>query len=410
MSLRIPGCPWRRSVLWVAIFLPVLLFGQQRKALENERKRLMEEIRQTNSLLDETKKNKEATLQRYLTLQQQIKKRKALIRTIQREIAFSNANIQRSSEVVEALTDDVARLKEEYGQLLRSAYRQKLNQSDLLFLFSASSFNEAFRRWQYLKQYDAYRQKQARLILETQEMLSAKIAELEEKKRKNQEALESLEYQTALMEEEVLQKDQLLQHLKADETRLAADLDAKERAHEKLNTAIEKVIRAEMAERLRLERQNKAFPNTDRTRPSTTHLDNAFYNNKGKLPWPVKNGVITARFGRQPHPTIKNVEVTNNGIDIQTDKNATVRAVFQGEVVGIQFIPGYDYMIIIKHGNYYTVYSNVREVFVKKGENVKIRTPIGKVSTKVKTNTSEVHFEIWKEKTKLNPSDWIQRG
>ena len=397
------------ALLLILFLFPTLIFSQQRKELEAKRKRLISDIRLTTNLLNETKKNQEATLERYITLQQQIKKRKQLIRTLQKEIAFSNANIERSSGVVESLTSDVERLKEEYGQLLRSAYRQKLNQSDLLFLFSAGSFNEAYRRWQYLKQYDNYRQKQARLISETQEMLHKKIVKLEKEKEELQQKLESVERQTFLMEYEVLEKDKLLQNLKSDEVRLAANLERKEKAHSDLNNAIEKIIREEMTKKRRKERTASGFPNTERETTPSQNLTDAFYRNKGKLPWPVKNGVITGKFGRQPHPTIKTIEITNNGIDIQTDKNSDVRSVFGGQVAAVQFIPGYDYMIMIKHGNYYTVYSNLKEVFVKSGEEVKMRTPIGKVSTNPKTNTSEVHFEIWKEKARLNPSGWVSK-
>jgi septal ring factor EnvC (AmiA/AmiB activator) len=134
-----------------------------------------------------------------------------------------------------------------------------------------------------------------------------------------------------------------------------------------------------------------------------------FQGNRGKLPWPVKNGIITGHFGRQPHPTIPNIEIVNNGIDIQTDQGAPVRSVFEGTVVGTQYVPGFDYMVILQHGDYYTVYSNLAELSVKKGDKVAIRQNIGKVSTDSKTNTSEVHFEIWKEKTRLNPQEWVGR-
>jgi septal ring factor EnvC (AmiA/AmiB activator) len=398
-----------KYLFFLFLFLPLSLFSQQRKELLEQQKRLRNDIRLTSNLLKETQKNREATLERFLALQRQIKARKQLINSIQREIQILTSNIERSSEVVESLTSDVMRLKEEYGALLRSAYRQKLNQSDLLFLFSAGSFNEAYRRWQYLKQYDAYRQKQARLILDTQNMLHSKITTLDSTKVKLLQKLDNVKRQAYLMESEISQKDELLQSLENDEARLAANLEAKEQENSRLSDAIERIIRTEMAQRRKSERNNTNFPNVDRDAVPVENLGNAFYKNKGKLPWPVKNGVVTGKFGRQTHPTIKSIEISNNGIDIQTDKNADVRAVFGGEVAGVQFIPGFDYMVIVKHGNYYTVYSNLKEVFVKNGENVKIRTSIGKVSTDSKTNASEVHFEIWKEKNRLNPSDWIAR-
>jgi murein hydrolase activator len=176
-----------------------------------------------------------------------------------------------------------------------------------------------------------------------------------------------------------------------------------------LNAAIENIIREEMERAKREERS--AIASRKNVKPSATPesaiSSKEFQNNRGKLPWPVSNGVITGHFGRQPHPTIQSVEIVNNGIDIRTEVGAPVRAVFEGTVVGTQFIPGYDYMVILKHGEYYTVYSNLEEVSVKKGDEVSIRQSIGKVSTDRKSNTSEVHFEIWKEKTRLNPQDWV---
>jgi murein DD-endopeptidase MepM/ murein hydrolase activator NlpD len=133
----------------------------------------------------------------------------------------------------------------------------------------------------------------------------------------------------------------------------------------------------------------------------------AFEQNRGRLPWPVANGVVTGYYGRQPHPTLQNVVVDNNGIDIRTDVNAEVRAVFQGEVVGTQFIPGYNYMLIIKHGNFYTVYSNLEDVKVKRGDQVILKQPLGRVSKDVQTNTSSLHFEVWLEKERMNPLHWL---
>lgn len=399
------------KVSWVLILLllPSLLFCQQRKELEARRKRLINEIRVTTDQLNETKKTQEVTLDRYLTLKRQIQNRRQLIQTLQKEIQVSTARIERSTEVIESLTEDVKRLKEEYGQLLRSAYRQKLNQTDLLFIFSASSFNEAYRRWQYLKQYDNYRQKQARLISDTQASLSSKINQLEASKEEKQNLLESEERQTWLLEREMNAKNKMLENLKEDEVRLASDLESKEKAHGELNNIIERMIRREMAKRRKEERTATTAPKKERELPRAENLSNAFYDNQGKLPWPVKSGVISGKFGKQPHPTLKNVQVNNNGIDIQTDRNAVVRAVFGGIVAGVADLPGNNKVIMIRHGNYFTVYSNLEETLVKENQIVKIRDQIGKVGVNSRTRTSELHFEIWKNKTKLNPTGWIAK-
>ncbi|MEK7254072.1 MAG: peptidoglycan DD-metalloendopeptidase family protein, partial [Bacteroidota bacterium] len=351
-----------------------------------------------------TKQNREATFTTFVTLQKQISKRQQLIETLRAEIQYLAQNVERTTSVIESLTSDIARLKEEYANMARHAYRQKLGRSEWLFVLSARSFNEAFRRWQYLRQYDRYRQKQAHLIVETQQSLLEKLAGAERRKVEKERLLASQQRQTTLLNYEKEAKNALLQDLKGDESRLAKDLETKRVAADKLDAAIERIIREEVERARRPERSNAAAPAAT---PETESLSNEFKGNRGKLPWPVKNGVITGYFGRQKHPTIPSVEIVNNGIDIRTDQGAAVRVVFEGTVVGTQYIPGFEYMVIVQHGNYYSVYSNLEEISVKKGDPVNTRQNIGKVSTDRKTNTSEVHFEIWKEKTRLNPAEWV---
>lgn len=395
------------------VVFTVAISQQSRKDLEERRKKLLREIEQTSGLLRQIKQNKEATLSRYVTLQKQINHRQQLIETLQSEVQFLIQNMERTADVVVALSDDVERLRQEYAQMVRHAYRKRLTHSDWLFVFSAKSFNDAFRRWQYLRQYDRYRKKQAHLILETQQTLLEKIKSLEERKNEKEVLLASAQRQSQMLGLEMNAKNRLLEELKGDESRLARELESKRSAAEKLNAAIEKVIREEMERIRRDERSAAATASagsakiTPSTTPEVVALSKDFQNNRGKLPWPVTKGVVTGRFGRQSHPSLQNIEIVNNGVDIRTEQGAPVRAVFEGTVVGTQFIPGYDYMVILQHGQYYTVYSNLEEVSVKKGDKVTVRQNIGKVSTDRKTNTSEVHFEIWKEKDRLNPQDWV---
>ncbi len=391
-------------------------FAQSTRAeLEETRKQLLKEIRQTSRLLKQTKENREATYSRFVTLQRQINRRLQLIKTLQAEVLLLLDNVARTTGAVEAMTDDVSRLKSEYAIMVRHAYRQRLMQNDWLFILSASSFNDAFRRWQYLRQYDRYRQKQAKLILKTQETLLAKIASLKERKSEKERLLATENRHSEMLGLEISAKNRILEDLKGDENRLSRQLVIKEKAAAKLTAAIEKVISAEI-EKARAAERATANVNVSPSAPSvaaavesSTNLSFEFQRNRGVLPWPVNNGVVTGFFGKQQHPTIKTVQIVNNGIDIRTDQGSQVQAVFEGVVVGTQFIPGFDYMVILQHGEYYTVYSNLEEVKVRKGDRIKFRQSIGVVSTNRKTNTSEVHFEIWKEKTRLDPTKWVKR-
>lgn len=391
-----------------------LMQAQGRKSLENKRAGLIEEISATTKLLGQTTNNKAATLDRYVTLQRQIQTRRELIRTLQEELDLTHGNIDRTKEVVQSLESDIKRLQQEYAMMARSAYRQKISNSTLLFIFSADSFNQAFKRWQYLRQYDQYRKKQAKLIIETKNTLTQKMIQLEERIADKEQLLADQEDQTNLLNKELDAKASLLKTLQNDEARLKKALNEKRIAHQKLNDAIEKVIQEEVLAERKKARSAEALRNnknlTPTKTPETNILTTGFYQNKGRLPWPVTNGIVTSYFGKQPHPTLKKIEITNNGIDIRTDLNAEVRAVYDGVVVGKQFVPGYDYMVIIQHGNYYTVYSNLKEVFVKKNDKLKIRQTIGRAAVNPKSNVSEVHFEVWKEKERMNPLSWIAKN
>jgi septal ring factor EnvC (AmiA/AmiB activator) len=406
------------SFFIVALLFMPSAYCQTRKSLESKRLKLLKEIQSTAQLLNRTAKDKTATLDRYMALQQQITARQELIETLHAELEYAEESLARTSNVVFSLEDDMTRLEKEYGIMARNAFRQKMNNSNLLFIFSSVDFNEAFQRWQYLKQFNAYRKRQATLVVDTQHRLKEKMAILEERKQEKKDLLQSTEEQKMLLAEELNSKSSLLASLQDDESRLQKELTRQQDAHRALNDAIEEVIQKEvLAARKRERSREQALKNTkkaDRTvrtnpRPARTPEANVssanFISNKGNLPWPVTNGVIVKHFGKQPHPTLERVVITNNGIDIQTNPGAEVRAVFDGLVVGKQFIPGYDNMLIIKHGNYYTVYSNLKEVLVKKEDTVKTRQAIGVASQK--GNVSQVHFEVWQDKVRLNPASWI---
>lgn len=399
-------------LLGLATALP--LGAQRRKELENDRRQLIKQINTTSKLLKTTRQNKAATLDHFVALQEQIKTRSQLLLNLQEEIADLDERMTSTGFVVESLKSDIARLKQDYAVLVRHAYRMKATSNSLLFLLSAHSFNDALRRWQYLRRYEQYRLKQARLITATQKDLEDKIKLQAERKHKHQELLDKEQKQTSILESELKEKERLLEKLKKEESKLKNQLAEQQQQHEQLNLAIENVIKNEMATKRQNNRQPSALaaldgsskPNMDKL-PSDA-VGGSFPKNKGKLPWPVDSGFITRRFGKQEHPTLKGIQIENNGIDIQTENSAVVSAVFEGIVSGVQFIPGHDYMLILRHGNYYTVYSKLKEVDVKRGDVVLAKQAVGKVSTD-SFGKSEMHFEVWHEKKRLNPSAWVAR-
>ncbi len=404
------------ALVWLSFQQP-----QKKLNLEERRKKLIREISTTSRLLNQTKEDRQAALDKLYTLQQQIQNRQQLIGTLEEEIALTSERLERDYTVVEALQTDIDRLRTEYGKTIRKTVRFRSRYHPLMYIFSAESIGQAFRRWHFLRQYDRFRRQQAVMIRETSESLRHKIAGLEQQKNDKEAFLASQTEQTQLLGKEVVVKEHLVQTLKKDVRKLESDLQAKQKQHEELNRAIESIIVEEMRQRRESARGKKPEPAkssrgkssapTERTytdSPETIALSNQFAGNKGKLPWPVSSGVITRRFGRQPHPSLKNVEITNGGVDIRTEPGAEVRAVFEGTVAGVQFIPGLNNNVILQHGNYYTVYSNLNTVGVSKGQSISFKQTIGKVSINYTSNVSELHFEVWKEKTRLNPASWLK--
>ncbi|MBP9077692.1 MAG: peptidoglycan DD-metalloendopeptidase family protein [Haliscomenobacter sp.] len=395
-----PGNRWLAGLLLLVLVLPPS-WGQSRKDLEDKRKNLLRDIQQTNTQLKNTQKEEKATLHVFLTLQNQIRNRQQLVQNLEKEIGYAEESMTRTQSVLESLEEDTRQLKEEYSRMLRMAFRHKLNQTTLLFLFSAQNFNEAFRRWQYLRQYDRYRNKQARLIRETQRTLEEKTRLLAERKQEKEAMLAAMQQQQTHLKKELNEKNSLLNTLKASERKLAAELSKQQEAHQKLNYAIEAVIKQEMLAIRKKARTPEAI--ADNKRESEAPSRSLFRQKKGALPSPLQGGEIVRQFGTHQHPKYKEVKTQSNGIDIRAGQNVSVRCVFEGRVVGIQFIPGYQNTLILQHGEYYSVYSNLNEIFVKRGDSVSAGQEIGRVSRE----KPELHFELWREKNRLNPEDWL---
>jgi septal ring factor EnvC (AmiA/AmiB activator) len=368
------------------------MLAQTATELEYQRQRLIKEIEVTSSQLAQAKQNKASTLEQYIVAKKRVEKRQALIFTLEQEINYINKSIFSTELVINALEEDIERLHQEYAAMLRHAYRQKLNDSRWLFFFSAQSFNDAAQRWRYLKQYDQYRKKQERLIYQTKRTLENKVTQLQQNRLEKEKLIEENKQQQALLNQELKDKNILLSKLKSHETKLAQSLATAEKKREALDAAIERIILAETKRR------------TSETATVTIEEGSGFRAMLGKLPLPLDGGTITKTFGIHHHPSYPNVETFNNGIDIQANGNNTVRAVFNGKVLSKQFISSYQNTIILSHGNYYTVYSNLETVSVNKGEFVTAGQVIGVVSSQ----KSELHFEIWREKQRLNPSDWVK--
>jgi septal ring factor EnvC (AmiA/AmiB activator) len=425
-------------LLLVALLAPGIALAQSKKELEEKRKKIIRDIQATEKMIKKTAKSRESAYDRFLALQSQIESREALISTLTAEIDAAEEGIVRNQEVIASLGKDVSRMREEYGRTIRSAFRHKSLSNPLLFILSAESLNQAFRRWLFLRKYDQRRAEQAEAIRFTQQMLAKKTAGLEETRIEKENLLISIQGQQSTLTSELVEKNEMLQVLQKDEVRLKADLEKKQAAHEALNGAIESIIQEEVRKRVEEARSKKinAAPvktenveskptevpapatKPEKAKPAAPEIkpraeEDAqtfnFRRSKGKLPWPVESGFIARGFGKQKHPTLKNIEITNNGVDIRTEEGAAVRSVAEGKVAGVQFVPGHDYTIIIQHGDYYTVYTNLASTTLAKGDEVKARQHLGYVATNNITGASELHFEVWQQKERMNPALWIKK-
>ncbi len=419
-------------LIFLLLFLPFLAFSQSKKELEAKRQQLLKDIKSTSKMLDKTAQRHEATLDRFVVLQKQISQREELILTLEAEIMDAESAIQRNQNVIAALETDVSRAKNELGKTLRAAFRKKKTTNPLLFVLSAESLNQAFRRLIFLRKYNEGRARQAEAIAFAQKMLARKIGALQDRRLEKGQLLAEATGQQQTLGFELENKEVLLKTLETDAERLKTELKTKETAHEKLNLAIEKIIRDEVAKRLAEARKPKKEPapapaekpkkspaptaeNPVSAPPRAAPEDSGeaefdaestdFAKMRGRLPWPVADGFISKSFGKQPHPTLKGIEITNNGIDIRCEAGEQVRAVAGGRVAGVQFVPGHDNLLIVQHGDFYTVYSNLSEVWVRAGQTIDAKHALGRV----RSEDSELHFEVWRQKERLNPAGWIKK-
>jgi septal ring factor EnvC (AmiA/AmiB activator) len=390
-----------------------LAFGQRqtKKDLENKKKQLQKEIEYTNELLAETKKNKKLSLNQLVTLNKKISAREELIATINTEILVLNRQIKTNNESINNLKKDLAKLKAEYAKMIYYAYKNRDSYNRLMFIFASTDFEQAFMRLKYLQQYSNYRHKQVELIIQTEKNLNDRIHDLQVKKSDKGILLGSQEIEKKNLTVEKTEKEQVFSELQEQESKLKRDLEKKKRDAEKLQQAIQRVIEKEL-ERAQAEaaKANKPKPQRLILTPESQQLSNSFANNKGKLPWPVVKGVISERFGVHPHPLMKDVDINNNGVDIATNNGALVRAVFEGEVKAVVSMPGAGQFVLLRHGEFLTIYSNLKDIYVKVGDKVKTKENLGSILFDDEDSKTVMHFEVWKGQVKLDPEDWLYKN
>ena len=395
--------------------MPLLLLlasahGQSKKELEKKRDALDKQIRTTTALIEQARKEQRVTQEQLHLLESQIEARSALIRTMDGELRRVDQRIIEDEELIASLRDDLKNLRTDYARMLQFAYRNRSAYDRMSYLFAASSFQQAYKRSRYLNQIAEQRKRQVTLITETQTTIDARIAGLKEQREEKNRLLGQQVNEKRKLDGDRSGQQSALNSLKKEEGRLRETQRKQEKQRKDLEAAIRKAIKDAMGPKPGAAGSKPAKLELSLT-PEARELNADFEKNRGKLPWPVEKGVITSRYGKQPHPVLKGITIDNNGIDITTEKNASVRALFRGEVSSVIVLPGAGKAVIISHGAYRTVYSNLREVSVTKGQKVDTKQTLGTVLTG--DDGAVAHIEVWKITSEglvnVDPAGWIFR-
>ena len=400
------------SYCWFsALFAFLLTTGiqaQSRQSLEEQRKKALQEIEETTHFLNETEKNRSESVDKLNLLIVQEKQFNRLISGINAEIAFADRQISETTAKISRMNNEIEKMKTEYARLVFQAYKNRGQNNKLVFVLSARDFNEAYRRLKYFQQYSEYRKKQVAEIKTRQDELQVVNTQLATQKTEKEKLLAEQLRESKRLEAVKVEQNREVANLRSKERTLKNQLTAQQQKEKRLQAEIQKLVAAEIKKR-----NNNSTNISDRLTPDERLISDNFRGNKGRLPWPTERGTVTSFFGNNPHAIFSNIRINNNGIDITTVGGATVRAVFDGVVSGILTYLG-NLTVLVRHGNYITVYSNLVEVSVKYGEKLKSKQPIGKVYTEKGTNTAVLHFEIWDANKpnpeKLNPELWISKN
>ena len=398
--------------LFIILIAPAAFSQKDRTKLEQEKQKVEEEIEYTNQLLEQTQQTKKTSLNEVVILGKKISKREQLIGTINSQISLVQQQIDEAQDSIAMLENDLQNLKDEYAQMIYYSYKNRNLYDRLMFIFAADDFNQAYKRLKYFQYYNEYRRQQALLIEIKQKQLEIKTESLQKILQEKNTLISSEERQKQQLTTELDEKNKKVQSLSKKEKELQKTLKEKEAAAKKLQKAIEDIIAEEI--RLANERAARAGGVSTQTglfalTPAEKLLSDDFFNNRGALPWPVEQGIISSTFGEHPHAVLKNVKVRNNGIDVLTSTGAEARAVFSGEVTRVMNVPNNNNVVIIRHGEFLTVYSNLDKVYVKIGDKVTTKQKIGTIFTNKDDSKTELHFEVWQSKTLLNPEEWLAR-
>lgn len=387
---------------------------QKKEQLENQMKKLQQEIKLIEQAIKSTSAKKDRSLGEILSLQAKIASREKLINNYVDQIEEMDQTIGQLEDDISLKTKDVDVMKKDYAEMLRKSYGQTVLQNETAFLLSSSGFFDAMRRYHYLLKIAEYRKGQAKALSEQILALEIKKEQLVENKQKKETLVQQQTAQKDKLEQEKKEKDKAVAQLQEKEKRLRKQIDEKNKAAQKLNARITAIIEDEIRLAKKKAEEQARKTNAPEKKydvmpltPQEQALSKDFLSNRGKLPWPVAKGHVVSYFGKREHPVIKGVIVENNGIDIKSEPGAEARALFEGTVVSVFYLPTTHNCVIVKHGEFFTVYSNIDQVSVQPNQTVNTKQSLGKLFTDKNDELTKVHIEIWKGKEKMDPMLWL---
>ena len=383
--------------------------SKKQQELEERRQALRVEIQQINNLLSKNKSQKKSQLTLIEDLNYKVSVRRNLIKVTNQQANLLTREINTNQNKISELRDELEVLKENYAKMIVTSYKSKSEQSRVMFLLSSTNFRQAYKRVQYINQYAEYQKEQGEAIkLKTSELQEINTALLKQKEDK-QKLIDENKIAQKELQKELEQHESLMIAINKDLDKYAAQIRERQAEANRIDREIERIIREAIANSNKKSTSTSASSTEYAMTPEDKVLANSFVASKGKLPWPVEKGVVKLRYGRQPSPIVKTIMIQSNGVRIATEKNAKVRAVFNGEVYRIIASKNGNPSILIRHGNYFTAYSNLGKVFVKKGDIVSTKQPIGEVFTSPSNGQTILSFSVFKDSKTQNPASWIYK-
>ena len=379
-------------------------YEARQKNLEAQKISLKKEINQINLLINESRKKSKNLSNELEDLQLKISVRDKLINVNNSQLNNLTNIIYNLTEQLKTLETDLIMLKKEYEKIIYTSYKKRSTEMKLMFLFASENLNQAFKRFQYFKQYSKYRKKQADKIVIIQNQIAQKIDSLEIRKKDKQSIIQENRNVKQSLTKEKNEQNYMFKNLIKNQKNYAAEINKKEKQSRLIDNEIQKLIRLAILE----SNKNNNSTNFALT-PEGRLISTNFQSNKGRLPWPVKDGVITRRYGTQPHPVVRTTTINSNGISIATSPNSIVYSVFDGEVLSVYGFSGGNPGVLIRHGKYISNYQNLSSIFVNKGERIKANDEIGIVFTNESTGKTVLKFNIFNEIKPENPNIWLDK-